>query len=121
MIVPKRLLLTKNRHRLEVSQRTQLNSTHFQARTRTSAVGSEIHINADTLFKKQILTGYCFKVLPTIEQGVAGVALGGHLVAPAHDEKRHWWIKLLREIVVGVCELRRLVRQDQDLANEMCC
>ena len=44
---PKKITVDQNRHRLEVSQKTQLNTKHFQARTRTSAVGSEIHINAD--------------------------------------------------------------------------
>ena len=56
-------------------------------------------------------------VLPTIEQGVLGQALGGLLVAPAHDEEGHGWRELPREVVVGVFESGRLVRQDQYLAN----
>ena len=59
-------------------------------------------------------------VLPTIEQGVLGVALGGHLVAPAHDVERHERRELPREVVVGVFEFGRLVRQDQYLANDIC-
>ena len=41
-------------------------------------------------------------LLPAIEQGVAGVALGGHLVAPAHDVERHEREELAREVVAHV-------------------
>ena len=58
-------------------------------------------------------------VLPTIDQGLFGLALGEHLVAPAHDVERHERRKLPREVVVGVCEFGRLVRQDQYLANDI--
>ena len=57
-------------------------------------------------------------VLPTIEQGVLWLALGGHLVAPAHDVEGHERLELPREVVVGVFESGRLVRQDQYLAND---
>ena len=58
-------------------------------------------------------------VLPTIVQGVCGVALRGHLVAPAHDEERHDRREFPREVVVGVFEFGRLVRQNQYLANDI--
>ena len=45
----------------------------------------------------------------------AGVALGGHLVAPARDVARHDRRELPREVVVRVFEFGRLVRQDQYL------
>ena len=60
-------------------------------------------------------------VLPTIEQGDAGVALGGLLVAPAHDVERHERRELPREVIVGVVEFGRLVRQDRYLATDMFC
>ena len=60
-------------------------------------------------------------VLPTVEQGLSGFALGGHLIAPAHDVERHERIELSREIVVGVFELGILVCQDQYLANDIFC
>ena len=60
-------------------------------------------------------------VLPTIEQGVAGLALGGHLVAPAHDVEWHERRELPREVIVCVFEFGRLVRQDQYLANDIFC
>ena len=56
-------------------------------------------------------------VLPTIEQGDVGIALGGLFVAPAHDVERHERRELLREVIVGVFHFGRLVRQDQYLAN----
>ena len=56
-------------------------------------------------------------VLPTIEQGVAGITLRILLVAPAHDEKGHRRSELLRKIIIGVCKLGRLVRQNQYLAS----
>ena len=60
-------------------------------------------------------------VLPTIQQGVLGVALGGHLVAPAHDVERHERRELPRDVVIGVFESGRPVRQDPYLANDLCC
>ena len=60
-------------------------------------------------------------VLPTIEQGVSGFALGEHLIAPGHDVERHEWRELPREVVVGVFEFLRLVRYDQYLANDIFC
>ena len=58
-------------------------------------------------------------VHPTIEQSLAGIALGGHLVAPAHDVERHERRELPREVVVGVVEFGQGVRQDQYLANDI--
>ena len=60
-------------------------------------------------------------VLPTIEQGVSGFALGEHLIAPGHDVERHEWRELPREVVVGVVEFGQGVRQDQYLANDIFC
>ena len=48
---------------------------------------------------------------------MASLALGGHLIAPAHDEKRHHRRELPREVVIGVCKFGRLVRQNQYLAS----
>ena len=60
-------------------------------------------------------------VLPTIEQGDAGVALGGPLVDPAHDVERHERREHPREVIVGVIKFGRLACQDQYLANDICC
>ena len=60
-------------------------------------------------------------VLPTIEQGVLGFALGDHLIAPAHDVQRHERRELLREVVVGVVEFGQGVCHDQYLANDIFC
>ena len=71
----------------------------------------------------EVMVGRWFEnkpVLPTIEQGDAGMALGGHLVAPAHDVEWHAGPELLRMVVVGVAEFLGLVRQDQYLANDIC-
>ena len=57
-------------------------------------------------------------VPPTIEQGELWLALGGQLVAPAHDEKWHQRVELPREVIIGVFELGRFVRQDQHLLND---
>ena len=58
-------------------------------------------------------------VLPTIEQGVLWQALGGHLVAPAHDVEGHEWRELPREVVGRLFESGRLMRQDQYLAKDI--
>ena len=60
-------------------------------------------------------------VLPTIEQGVSGLALGEHLIAPGHDVERHEWREPPREVVVGVVEFGQGVHQDQYLANDIFC
>ena len=42
-------------------------------------------------------------------------------VAPAHDEQWHERVQLSHEVVVGVLELLRLVRDDQYLVNVTFC
>ena len=60
-------------------------------------------------------------VLPTVEQGLRRLALGRLLVGAAHDVEGNERLELLREVVVGICELGRLMRQDQYLANDILC
>ena len=88
----------------------------------TSAVGSEIQINADkhSLQGKivlEVLVGRWFEnkpVLPTVVEGVFGLAKGLHLVADEQWDER---VQLSRKEKVGVLELLRLVRDDQYLVS----
>ena len=104
----------------------QVSSNHFSKKEKTSAVGSEIHFNDNAHYLQGtwgVLTigRSCENnsVLPTVEQGVAGIALGNHLVGTRHDEERDKRVELPGEIVVCVLHLRCLVRDDQYLANDM--
>ena len=104
----------------------QVSSNHYSKKERTSAVGSEIPLNDNQHYLQDtwgILTfGRSCKnnsVLPTVEQGVAGIALGSHLIGARHDEERDKRVEFPGEVVVCVFDLRCLVRDDQYLENNM--
>ena len=58
-------------------------------------------------------------VLPTVEQGLVGLALWWHLVGARHDEERDKRVELPGEVVVRILDPCFLVCDDQYLANDM--
>ena len=123
---PKRILSATSTDQLKVSHRCRLTAITSQKKERTSVVGSEIHFNDDQHYLQGTWGIFSIgrpcenkAVLPTVEQSVAGMARGRHLIGATHDEERDQRIEFPGEVVIGIFDVRLLVCDDQYLANDM--